>query len=72
MTSESPKLENGPKMKRAKPKRMSQERVMIMFTLYFIGGILLLVIMPEGHPVRGIVMTIYSIAVFWSMFRFGI
>lgn len=71
MSSESPKLENAPKANRAKSKRMSMERVMIMFTLYFIVGILLLVIMPEGNPVRGIAMSLYSVAVLWSMFRFG-
>jgi hypothetical protein len=74
MTSESSKLENTSKISKrvTKPKRMSQERVMIMFTLYFIVGILLLVVMPEGNPVRGIAMTLYSVAVLWSMFRFGI
>ncbi len=70
MTSQSPKLENS----KAAPKRkkFSQERLMIMFTLFFVSGILLLVILPEGSPVRGIAMTIYSLAVFWSMFKFCI
>jgi hypothetical protein len=52
--------------------KMSQERLMVMFTLFFILGILLLVIIPEGHAVRGIAMALYSVAVFWVMFRFGI
>ncbi len=71
MTSQSPKLENGAKPG-SKRKRFSQERLMIMFTLFFIAGILLLVIFPEGSPVRGISMTIYSVAVFWAMFKFCI
>ena len=72
MTSDSSKLENAPKGKRAKPKKMSQERLMILFTLFFIVGILMLVVIPEEHAARGIAMSIYSIVVFWAMFRFGI
>jgi hypothetical protein len=55
-----------------KRRKVSQERVMIMFTLFFAIGILLLVLLPEGHGARGIAMSVYSIAVFWAMFRFGI
>jgi 4-hydroxybenzoate polyprenyltransferase len=53
-------------------RKLSQERVMVMFVLFFALGILLLVLLPEGHAARGLVMTIYSLAVFWTMFRFGI
>ncbi len=68
MTSQSPKLE---KPKSAAPrKKFSQERLMIMFTLFFIAGILLLVVIPEGSPVRGVAMTLYSVSVFWAMFKF--
>jgi hypothetical protein len=57
---------------KASPKKhkMSQERVMVMFTLFFTLGILLLVVMPEGHSARDISLGIYSIVVFWAMFRF--
>ncbi len=58
---------------KARPKRkgMSQERFMILFTLFFIAGVLLLIALPEENPYRGIAMGIYSIVVFWAMFRFG-
>ena len=83
MTSESPvtanaqlepsasELPHSGKSSRKRRKPMSQERLMIMFTLFFIVGVLLLVIMPEGNAVRGIAMTIYMVAVFWAMFQFG-
>jgi hypothetical protein len=31
-----------------------------------------LVLIPEGHVMRGVAMGLYSVAVFWAMFRFGI
>jgi hypothetical protein len=71
-SASSPSLEAAPKPKTSsKRKGMSQERFMVMFTLFFIVGVLLLVVLPEGHAARGIVMAVYSILVFWSMFRFG-
>ena len=59
---------------KTKTKRtgLSQERFMIMFTLFFIAGVLLLVLLPEEDPRRGWAMGIYSIVVFWAMFRFGL
>ena len=72
MTSESPKVVPNEKPSSTKRKKMSQERVMILFTLVFVLGILLLVLTPEGHAARGIVMTVYTIAVFWGFFRFCI
>jgi|GEM_PF-1928914 len=54
-----------------KRQGMSQERMMVMFTLFFALGVLLLVFIPEDHWARGISMGIYSIVVFWAMFRFG-
>lgn len=77
MTSESPSslssqpLEAGSKKKSAKRKGMSQERFMVMFTLFFVLGVLLLVVFPEGSVARGVSLTIYSVVVFWAMFRFG-
>lgn len=72
-TSVAPPLETAPKeTKHPKCKGMSQERFMVMFTLFFIVGVLLLMFIPEEHAARGIVMGIYSIVVFWAMFRFGI
>lgn len=68
MTSPAPDLEK--KQSAAPRKKFSQERLMIMFTLFFIAGIVLLVVIPEGSPVRGVTMTLYSVAVFWSMFKF--
>jgi hypothetical protein len=53
-------------------RKVSQERVMLMFVFFFALGIALLVFIPEGSPFRGAAMAIYSVAVFWSMFRFGI
>jgi hypothetical protein len=70
MSSQTPKLENSKPV--AKRKKFSQERLMIMFTLFFLLGILLLVMIPEGNPVRGVAMTIYSLTVFWAMFKFCI
>jgi hypothetical protein len=78
MTSESTSsvpatpLESAPAKPRPKRKGMSQERFMIMFTLFFIAGVLLLVVFPEGSPARGVSLTVYSVFVFWAMFRFGI
>lgn len=64
---------NQPPIKAIKKRaKMSMERVMVLFTLFFFAGILLLVVIPEDHPVRGVAMTLYSIAVFWSVFRFGV
>jgi hypothetical protein len=70
MNSQTPKLENPKPV--AKRKKFSQERLMIMFTLFFVLGIVLLVIIPEGNPVRGVAMTIYSVSVIWAMFKFCI
>lgn len=70
MSSNSSKLENTSPPKRVKPKKMSQERLMVMFTLFFVIGILLLSVIPEEHAARGLVMGIYSIVVFWALFRF--
>jgi hypothetical protein len=72
MTSDSSKLDRAKPQPARKIRKMSQERVMVMFTLFFAVGILLLVIIPEGHGARGIVMSLYSVAVFWAMFRFGV
>lgn len=73
MTSQSPKVEKtGRPSSGGKRKKFSQMRLMTMFTLFFVTGILLLVIFPEGNPVRGVAMTIYSVAVIWSMFKFCI
>jgi hypothetical protein len=72
MTSESSNAQKVSKAKASKPKKMSLERLMVMFTLFFIGGVLILVIVPEEHAARGIIMSVYSVAVFWAMFRFGI
>jgi hypothetical protein len=55
-----------------KRAKVSQERLMTMFTLFFIVGILLLVLIPEGHMMRGVTMGLYSVVVFWAMFRFGV
>ncbi len=60
-----------PVRKRGK-KKMTQERFMVMFTLFFFVGVLLLTLIPEEHGARGMVMGIYSVVVFWFMFRFGI
>jgi hypothetical protein len=54
-----------------KRKGMSMERCMVMFTAFFGLGILLLVLLPEGSPMRGAAMGVYSIVVFWAMYRFG-
>lgn len=73
MVSKSQELKEETSASPSSPKRkpLSQERMMIMFTLFFIVGILLLVLVPEGHFMRGIAMTIYSVVMFWAMFRFG-
>lgn len=72
MTSETPNLQKTEKPKAPRQKKMSQERLMVMFTLFFLLGIILLVLLPEGHAARGIAMGVYSIVVFWAMFRFGL
>ena len=74
MTAESEKWQavapNKPA--RARRRKMSMERVMVLFTAFFTLGIVLLVIFPEGHSGRALVMTFYSLLVFWAIFRFGI
>ncbi len=57
---------------RSRRRKNSQERVMVMFTLFFALGIFLLVLIPEGHSARGMAMGVYSVLVFWSVFRFGV
>jgi 4-hydroxybenzoate polyprenyltransferase len=52
-------------------RKMSQERVMLLFTLFFIVGIIILSFLPENNSARGAVMGVYSIAVFWAYFKFG-
>ena len=70
---ENPLTEATPPTKTQKrPRRkMSQERVMVLFTLFFGVGIVLLSWLPENNSARGIVMGCYSIAVFWAYFKFG-
>ncbi|MCE3233830.1 MAG: hypothetical protein K0Q50_10 [Vampirovibrio sp.] len=69
---DSSKVESSSNATPSKRKKMSQERMMIMFTLFFLLGILILVLVPEGHFMRGIAMTIYSVVMFWAMFRYGL
>lgn len=52
--------------------KASQVRLMAMFTLFFIVGILLLVLIPDGNPWRGPAMGLYTASVLWAMFRFGV
>lgn len=73
--SVAPSVERSGRPEASRPPRrrkLSQERVMVMFVLFFALGILLLVLLPEGHAARGLVMTAYSLLVFWAMFRYGI
>ncbi|HEY9686451.1 MAG TPA: hypothetical protein V6C52_05710 [Coleofasciculaceae cyanobacterium] len=56
---------------RTRPK-ISMERVMVLFTIIFVVGIVMLVLFPEEHPARGLAMTVYSVLVFWVVFRFGV
>ena len=73
MSSESNPTQASIQPKTTKKRgKFSQERLMIMFTLFFVVGILLLVLIPEEHAARGPVMGLYSIVVFWAMFRFCI
>jgi len=58
------------KAKRSR-KKMSQERVMVLFTLFFGVGIVILSFLPEDSSLRGIVMGCYSILVFWAYFKFS-
>jgi hypothetical protein len=55
-----------------KQSNSSVERLMVMFTLYFITGVLIMMFVPSGSPVKPIAMTLYSVAVFGSVFRFGV
>lgn len=61
-------VDSTPQQARPKRKGMSLERLMIMFTLFFFTGVLLLVVLPEGSPVRMIAMTIYSLIAFLLTF----
>lgn len=60
------------KKKAQKQSRFSVERLMMMFTFYFVTGVLIMVLVPSGGPVKPIAMTVYSLAVFASVFRFGL
>lgn len=57
-------------------KKHSVERLMILFTTFFILGVVILLVVPEGsdahpNPYFGVAMGVYSLLVFWSVFRFG-
>jgi hypothetical protein len=52
-------------------RKMSQERVMVLFTMFFGVGIVILSFLPENNSMRGLVMGFYSISVFWAYFKFG-
>jgi 4-hydroxybenzoate polyprenyltransferase len=64
---DAPPQKSPPRLRR----KMSQERVMVLFTLFFGIGILLLSVLPENNSARGLVMAVYSISVFWAYFKFG-
>jgi hypothetical protein len=55
---------------RKRPQRR-QETAMLILGIGFFLGIALFILLPEGAP-RGIGLSLYSAAIFWSLFRFGL
>ena len=55
---------------RRKKKGMSQERIMIALTLFFVLGIAVCVQFEEGMT-RGIALTLVSLGSYWIMFKGG-
>jgi hypothetical protein len=51
-----------------KGKKLSQERIMVMLSVVFFGGVLLFTITPEG-PIRGLLTGFYSLGVMWWMLK---
>ncbi|MEB3286528.1 MAG: hypothetical protein VKJ04_03385 [Vampirovibrionales bacterium] len=52
-----------------KKKKYSQERSMLLLTLVFIGGVVALTLIPEGHPLRPFFMPIFIIILAWAIFK---
>jgi len=71
-TTDVQDLPETPKPAVRRAKKMSMERVMLLFTLFFVGGIAMLVLFPEEHSARAFVMAAYTIAMFWVLYRFAI
>jgi 4-hydroxybenzoate polyprenyltransferase len=72
MTAEAENLPAAPPKSTRPRRKISLERVMVLFTIIFVVGIVMLVLFPEEHPARGLAMAAYSLLVFWVVFRFGI
>ncbi|MBY0402584.1 MAG: hypothetical protein K2X66_01700 [Cyanobacteria bacterium] len=56
---------------KARRKKNTQEKCMMILTAGFIGGVLLLTFMPEG-AVRGICLGLYSCFIYYALYKFGI
>jgi hypothetical protein len=56
---------------KARRKKNTQEKCMLILTAGFIGGVLLLTFMPEG-VVRGICLGLYSCFIYYALYKFGI
>jgi hypothetical protein len=56
-------MANAPQPRR---KAVSQEKIMILMSLIFFGGVAAYTLLPEGY--RGITMTLLSALTFWVMF----
>lgn len=74
MSAETEQLPSSPQSSKpvGKRRKLSMERIMVLFALFFVGGIALLTAVPEEHPVRGLAMTAYTLLVFWAIFRFAV
>lgn len=49
-----------------------QEKFMLMLTLIFVLGVVVLTITPEGNGYRGIAMTTYTCLVTFVIFKWGL
>ncbi len=68
MSSELPTPPSAPPARKPRRPGVSQEKIMVLFTLFFIAGILLYAVVPEG-PGRGIGITAISLGVVWALYK---
>lgn len=67
-TTPQPSVASRPAVPR---KKRTQEKVMAILTLFFIGGVVLYSVLPEG-PVRGSSIGAFSLLMTYMLYRLGI
>ena len=52
-------------------KKHVQEKIMVMLTVIFVGGVVLYAVLPEG-PVRSMSICLFALLMTYLLFRFGV